>query len=179
MKLFDIVDGEIKLNPQALALAPFRVIWEADEDRTKENATKEIQYVVFLCDFDSPYRDYVEGERVTRIKEDVFNNVNWEETVLVKEAIKRYEEFQETTNTRLLKRSKIAAEKLAIYFENVDFDKVDDKGKPIYSARELVATLAMVGNLVRSLTILENQVKKERIESVVVRGGSEVGPYEA
>jgi hypothetical protein len=47
-KLFDIVAGEVVLNADALAIAPFKTLWDKDTSKTKSQATKEISYIVYM-----------------------------------------------------------------------------------------------------------------------------------
>ena len=86
--------------------------------------------------------------------------------------------MQSTTYTRLLKSSLKAADKLAEYFEMLDFTKLDSMGKPVYTVRDLGFSLKEVGNIIKSLTSLEKQVQKDQLESVKVRGDNEIGMYE-
>jgi hypothetical protein len=78
---------------------------------------------------------------------------------------------------RLLEASEGAADKLADYFDTIDFSQVDSYGKPLYSAKDLSSNLKDVGNIVKSLAMLEKQVQTE-IADKNVRGQSEIGPYE-
>ena len=71
-----------------------------------------------------------------------------------------------------------AADKLVGYFEKVDFELMDNYGKPVYSARDLASNLKEVGNIVKSLVLLEKQVQKEQLDSQEVRGGNDIGMYE-
>ena len=93
-------------------------------------------------------------------------------------AIKKYKQLQETVSVRLLRSAKNAAEKLSIYFDNVDFNLLDSYNKPIYSARDVASNLKEIGSIVKSLGILEDQVRKEQSSSGKVRGGVDIGDYE-
>ena len=138
----------------------------------------EISYVIFLCDYKSPYNAYNEVEKPRVIKEDFIKNSKWEPDKVILDAIKKYENLQQTTNTRLLRSAKKGAEKLAEYFEGVDFSILDDNGKPIYTAKDLASNLGAVGNIVKSLVQLERQVQSEQVEISNVRGKSGIGEYE-
>ena len=120
-RLFDIVKNEIVLSPYALAVPVFKKIWDRDKSKTKDKAYKELTYVVFICDFYSPYRDIPEFERYLTVTVDVFKDKEWEPDSLVEEAIDKYKKLQETPNMRLLKATKSTLEKMAEYFENIDF----------------------------------------------------------
>jgi hypothetical protein len=141
---------------------------------------REISYITFLFDLsaDNPYRGYTEYERDTVLKKDLFGNLDWEADSAVKDAIDRFKKLMETTNTRVLLGAKKAAEELAKWFEQIDFTKVDGYGKPIFSARELSSNLKEVGNIVKSLGLLEEMVRREQIEKTMSRGGADIGMYE-
>lgn len=179
MKVFDISNGNVVLDPARLIIPEFNELWRRDKTKDKVKAIKEISYIVFMYDLsvDNPYRGYLEIERMRVLKEDFFDS-KWEPDKLVEKAIKKFKDLTETTNTRLLASAKSAAEKLASYFEEVDFKKLDSQGKPMYSARELASNLAAVGSIVKSLSQLEEQVRRETLDSSLARGGSDIGMYE-
>jgi hypothetical protein len=177
--LFNISSsGKIELNVNVLAIPPFDKIWDRDKSKTKDKATMEIKYIVYLCDYNSPYNAFNEREKEIRIKEDFIKDKEWIPDELIIEGIQKYIDLQNTISTRILKSAKIGAEKLAKYFEDVDFKQLDDNGKPIYTARDLASNLKSVGEIVKSLVNLEKQVKSEQLESSTVRGNSEINDYE-
>jgi hypothetical protein len=79
---------------------------------------------------------------------------------------------------RLLRSARKAADKLSQYFDNVDFEKIDKFGKPVYSSRDVASNLKEIGNIVKSLSTLEEQIRKEQSNSGKIRGGGEIGDYE-
>lgn len=177
MELFDIDSGKVTLNPTSLYIPPFKELWDRDTSENKDQATKEIAYVAFLCNLSAknPYNAYAESLREEKVNKDTIRK---KPDKIIKDAIKKYKEFQDTTYTRLLISSKNAAEKLASYFDNMDFSKVDSYGKPIYTGRDLTSNLKEVGNIIKSLTSLEKQVQKDMLDISNVRGGSEIGAFE-
>jgi hypothetical protein len=180
MKVFDIVSGEVVIDPSRLIIPEFKKLWSRDKTKDKHNAVNEIAYITFLFDLsaDNPYRGYTEYERELVLKKDLFNNPNWEPDKAVTEAVDRFRKLMETTNTRVLLGAKKAAEELAKWFEQIDFSKVDNYGKPIFSARELSSNLKEVGNIVKSLSQLEQMVSQEQLDKTTTRGGTDIGMYE-
>lgn len=139
----------------------------------------EIKYIAYLCDYASPYRKAYSATDLEKIiKNDFIKDEKWQPDPLVKEGIKKYEELQNTISTRILESAKIGAEKLSEYFKDVDFGMLDDNGRPVYTAKDLASNLSAVGNIVKSLMLLENQVKSEQLESSNVRGKTEINDYE-
>jgi len=177
MELFDIDAGVVTLNPTSLFIPEFKVLWDRDKSEDKETATKEIAYVAFCKSLSgkNPYIAYAESIRENKVNEDTIKR---EPDELIKKALVKYAEFQDTTYTRLLKSSKNAAEKLSVYFDNMDFNLTDSYGKPVYSGRDLTSNLKEVGNIIKSLTNLEKQVQKDLLDNDSVRGGGDIGPFE-
>jgi len=178
MSLFDLKNGNIILNPDSLVLPGFREIWKKDKTKGKDKATREISYVYFMCDYNSPYSVYPIHKRRDVICKDFMQDAKWKETPEVSEAISRYKDFQETHTMRLMRAAKGAADKLAGYFEAIDFLKVDDNGKPVYTAKDVAYNLEKVGHIVDSLDKLEVRIKKEVKSESRVRGGGDIGMYE-
>lgn len=180
MKVFDIVNGEVVIDPGRLIVPEFKKLWQRDKSKDKRNATKEIAYIIFLYDLsaDNPYRGYTEFERDPVLKKDLFGSLNWEPDEDVGNAIEKFKKLMETTNTRVLLGAKKAAEELAKWFEQIDFSLIDKYGKPVFSARELSSNLKEVGNIVKSLSQLEEMVRQEQLEKTTTRGGTDIGMYE-
>jgi hypothetical protein len=79
---------------------------------------------------------------------------------------------------RLMKAAKGAADKLALYFENIDFLEMGSNGRLLYNAKDVAINLEKVGRIVESLDKLENKIKREIKTDSRVRGGGEIGLYE-
>jgi hypothetical protein len=120
-----------------------------------------------------------EDERERILKRDVLGKEDYVVDEKLQKAIDTFTKLKETTSSRLLKSAKIAADKLADYFENkVNFDELDVNGKPMYSARDLASNLGAVGKIIESLKKLEDQVIKEQADGGLARGGLEIGDFE-
>jgi len=66
---------------------------------------KEIEYVIWLHKWNSPYEAYPADKRAAIVAKDVFKDERYVPTAGVKELAKRFIEFQETPGTRLLSAS--------------------------------------------------------------------------
>lgn len=178
MKIFDIKENKVVLNATSLAIPEFKEIYESDESIAKEKALREISYIVFNGDMtlDNPYRNYQEDEREGILRKEFLKGKAPRENLKV--ALEKFKKLHETVAVRLLRSAKRAADKLAEYFDNVDFNEKDSQGRLIYSARDVASNLKEIGNIVKSLTTLEDQVRKEQVSSDKVRGGGEIGDYE-
>lgn len=179
MRIFDILDNKVVLDPQSLAVPEFKKLWDRDKNKMKGTATKEISYIVFLCDesVDNPYRFYKDEDRERVLKQD-FMGAEWQPDEAVLKAIEKLKDMKQTTNTRLLRSAKKAAERLSEYFDAVDFNKKDASGRLLYSSRDVSSNLKEVAGIIKSLNLLEEMVRKEQSESSNIRGGGDIGLYE-
>lgn len=80
--MFDIQGGKIKLSTQDLAIPPFKQHYNSAED--KSQALKEIEYIVWLYKWNSPYEAYPEKDRPSIIGKDVFNDEKYKPTADMK-----------------------------------------------------------------------------------------------
>ena len=176
--VFDIVGDKITVTAETLSVPEFKALWDRDKSKDKSQALNELKYVTFLCDMSmsNPYRGYSEVDKESILRADMFNE-NWVPDSLVHKAIEKFDQLQVSTNSRMLKGAKKAADQLAKYFETIDFTKVDANGKA-YSAKDLASNLKDVGSIIKSLSSLEEQVLREQLDSSRIRGGSEIGEFE-
>ena len=70
IKLFKRDGYEIKVEPEALLLKPFKKIWNRDRSKDKNRAMQELGFIYFVCDPRSDYQFLVDdNERLEAIKE--------------------------------------------------------------------------------------------------------------
>lgn len=169
--MFDIKGDKISLNVEDLAIPPFKDYFNGAKD--KSLALKEIEYVVWLYKWNTPYEAYPESERAQRVAKDVFKDEKYTPAAEVKELAKRFQEFQETPGTRLLSASQAAAEGLIAALNDYSSQAMD-----IDTAIKVTRILKDVGSIVKSLDIAMKQAKAEQIESGRVKGGGVLGLYE-
>ena len=74
-------------------------------------------------------------------------------------AIDKYKELSETSAVKLLKAARSSVSKLEQYFRTIDLNLLDDHGKPIYHAKDLITNLEKMGKVVNGLEELEEIVK--------------------
>ena len=69
MKLFKYEGHRVVISPEALALKPFRRIWERDKSEDKGKALQELSFIYFYCDPRSDYKIIMDDdERLEEIK---------------------------------------------------------------------------------------------------------------
>lgn len=168
--MFDIKGEKVSLNTEDLAVPPFKEHYNRAKD--KSLALKEIEYVVWLNKWNTPYEAYPLEDRASVVAKDVFGDEKYTPTEEVKMLERRFLEFQETPGTRLLAASKAAAEgimaTLKDYSRSMDID----------TAKKASSILKDVGNIIKSLDLAEKQARAEQAESGRVKGGGVIGRYE-
>lgn len=139
--------------------------------------TKELAYVFFMCDHTSPFAVFDVEQRHDEVKLSVYGKSKWTASSKVKGACDKYRKLKETSAVKLLKAARNSIVKLERYFDTVDLTLLDDNGKPIYHAKDLVANLSKMGDVVDGLIKLEDQVKKQEQVNTNARGGVVVNKY--
>ena len=169
--MFDIQGNKIKLSVDDLAIPPFKDHFNEAKDKSK--ALKEIEYIVWLHRWNSPYEAYPVDKRASIVAKDVFDDENYTPSEEVKRLAERFIEFQETPGTRLLTASQMAAEGLIAALNDYSSISMD-----IDTAIKVTRILKDVGNIVKSLDIAMKQAKAEQMESGRIKGGGTIGLYE-
>ena len=177
MDLLTISDNVAIPSPYILTVEEFSAIVGRDKSKGKTKSTKELAYVYFVSDHNSPFAIYDEQRRPSEVKVSVFGENKWVPDAVVLAACNKYKKLKETSAVRLLKAARESVVKLEKYFKEVDLALTDDNGKPIFAAKDLVANLSKMGDVVNGITKLEDLVKKEEQVQSTNRGGVEVNKY--
>ena len=139
---------------------------------------EELAFVYFMVDHRSPFAVYEWDQRLDEIKNSIFGaEKKWKPSTKVLTACTKYEQLIETSAVKLLKAAKESVVKLEKYFRDIDLTLVDDNGRPIFHAKDLINNLEKMGKVVDGLTRLEDIVKKEEQAANTNRGGIEVNKY--
>ncbi len=140
--------------------------------------TEELAFVYFMVDHRSPFEVYEWKQRLIEVKNSIFGEKNkFKPSLKVYGACDKYEQLIETSAVRLLKAANESVVKLEKYFRDIDLTLVDDNGRPIFHAKDLINNLEKMGKVVDGLTRLEDIVKKEEQAANTNRGGIEVNKY--
>ena len=169
--MFDIQGDKIKFNTEDLAIPPFKDHYNGAKD--KQQALKEIEYVVWLHKWNTPYEAYPQDKRASIVAKDVFKDENYKPSEEVQNLATRFIQFQETPGTRLLTASQTAAEGLIAALNDYSSGLMD-----IDTAIKVTRILKDVGNIIKSLDIAMKQAKAEQVESGRIKGGGTIGLYE-
>lgn len=169
--MFDIKGDKISLGTDDLSIPPFKEYYNNAKD--KSLALKEIEYIIWLHKWNTPYESYPANIRASVIAKDIFGDENYIPTEDMNNLAKRFLEFQETPGTRLLSASQTAAEGLIVALNDYSKGLMD-----IDTAIKVTRILKDVGNIVKSLDIAMKQAKAEQLDSGRIKGGGIIGLYE-
>lgn len=172
--LLELRNNILTISSEALMISEFKVIWERDKSKGKEKALQELAYVYHTTDFQSIYRNYHSSTRESKIKTDIFGNRDWKPDMHIIQAQIKYKELQTTLSMELLNDAETGLEKLRDYFREANFDD-DDEGK---AAKNFIANIKQLGDIVKGMKSLREEVEKELVDQMQMRGGSIIGNRE-
>ena len=86
--MFDIQGDKIRLSTEDLAIPPFKDHYNNAKD--KGQALKEIEYVVWLHKWNTPYEAYPSNQRASIVAKDVFKDKEYIPSDEVKALEKRF-----------------------------------------------------------------------------------------
>jgi len=142
-------------------------------DEFKELSAEELSAVYFFSDHRSPYASYSDETRWEAIS----SSMKVKLSPKIKGAIDKYRELSETSAIKLLRAARSSVNKLENYFDEVDLTALDDHGKPIYQAKDLITNLSNMGKVINGLEDLEETVKRQQQKDNPNRGGVVTNKY--
>jgi hypothetical protein len=171
MKLIKINNNNVELAEGTLLVPEFKEIWESNKP---EKAINIFKYIYLYSDFNSPYKNYSEEDRKLILTKDL--KVEYNE--VVEKAISKYKDMNNTFSMRFLDAAINAANKTLQYFEQVDYEKVDVKGNPIYKIKEVTDALKNCMGVITTLESLKTKVEAEQVGNNKIRGGGNISDFE-
>lgn len=173
MKILDL-DSNHKLiiSPEALGLTFFKVLWSRDKTKEKSKAYKDIQYVYYFSDFNSPFYSNPPDQRDGLIKQYIFEDNAYTVDKEVTEAIKAYEALTKTPAMEMLDAVTIVIDKMKDYFKGVNLTTGDDEIDKVQRA------IINMPKMIAAVNEAKEACRKESLGSTKVRGGANVGMFE-
>lgn len=172
--LLELKNNVLTIAPEALMVHEFKTIWNRDKSKSKDKAKKELAYVYHTIDYQSVYRNYHIDTRESKIRLDIMGDREWSPDEKVQQAQIKYEELQTTLSMLILKDVEAGLSKLRTYFQNADFEE-DDDGR---AAKTFIANVKEMGNLVKGVKALKEEVEKELTDAMQLRGAGSIGRRE-
>lgn len=165
MKLFKYESYKVVISEEALALKPFKQIWNRDRTANKDKAISELAYIYFMEDPASDYQYLVDrDERSEAIIEGEGLPTNWKPDKIVKEAMNFYSSFK-TTSALILEDTRKVAENLRKALPTLDITEEDDKGRPKHTIASITKAIRELNILVKELAETERIIAKEMAEN--------------
>lgn len=187
-KYFIFEDDKISLNiPELLMVKEFERLMDNEFNKCEEDPTGEqhliayglFKYLYLIDDIESPYRECSDAEKTEYALEDSKLTQQSLTHPIMADAIRKYFIITNTRLSKLLKAAEKSIDQLTLYFETVDFTKVDDMtGKPIYAAKDGVNNIGALDKVVDGLKKLQLRVAEERKAEEITRGGMEKGAFD-
>jgi hypothetical protein len=153
----------------------FKKVWSRDRSNKKDKALKELAYIYHSVDYQSIYRNYHIDTRDSKIKLDLFDDRHWISDSIVNEALNKYVELQTTLSMQLLNDVELGLTKLRDYFRDVDFEGDDTNG---IAAKNFIANVKAMGELVKGIKTLRDEVEKELTDNMQLRGRDNIASRE-
>lgn len=177
IKLFKFENFEVKIEPEVYLLEPFKKIKE--RNKKDENKTKtELAFIYFFADPRSDYQYILDkSARIEAIKQGLGLDSKWKPDEVVNQAIEFYESFK-PESALLLEDTRFAIDKLRQALREIDFNQMDDKGKPIYPLNTLTSTIKIIPSLIKDLNEAEKALNSEIASNAKMRGGQEKTIFE-
>jgi len=164
-------------TPECREIEAFRVLIERDDSEHCTSAVRELSYVYHMTDPTSPYADMEEDVRHNELVKSLFENKDWEPDAAIEEAMERYEEINMSASMKMLKSALVSVHNLREYFEEVDLTKTDERGKPIWKAKDVVKNLSRIGDVIEGLKNLRREVEKEQVSQGDNRANVKTNKY--
>ena len=172
--LITLEQNVLQIAPEALVIQEFHKIWKRDKTKTKDRALRELAFVYHTTDFQSIYRNYHPNHRLTKIKNDIFKDREWTPDPDIIIAQDKYASLQTTLSMELLNDAELGLTKLRDYFREADFED-DENG---VAAKNFIANIKQLGEVVKGMKTLREEVEKELSNNMQLRGSKEVGMRE-
>lgn len=133
----------------------------------------EIGYIYFMHDPRSSYNIITDiSDRECKVKQDVGLSAKWKPDVLINEAIGIYKSLTSTTTSLLMESCRIAINKVRDSLMEVDLDRIVD-GKRVYTEDGILKSVKQSIDLLKSLSMAEDDMYKEIADKGKMRGNSE------
>ena len=174
MHVLEFKNYEVVPTEECFMIKPIRELYNKDTSKNKEMFMKQLSIIYFMADPRSSYNYILDlDERFETIKEQEGLPKSFKIDKQLDSAIECYKQHTITASSLLLESTKIAVEKVRNFLKDIDLNKVDEKGKPIYTINSVTMAIKQIPQLAKDLSEAERAVAKEIEEVGRARGGNE------
>ena len=175
MKLFKYEGYNLTISEEALALKPFKKIWDRDKTSTKEKAIVELAYCYFMEDPRSDYQYIIDrDDRSDAIKEGEGLKKDWKPDKDIIAAMKLYASFKSTA-ALLLDDIRTLVDGYRSKLKDMTSDMSTLTVKEV---KDIGAIIKQIPSIVKDLDEAEKAIAKEITQNDKVRGAQEKSIYE-
>lgn len=161
IKIFDVENGQIKINENCLLIPELKKITE-----TYVDPIPPLCFVHFMTDPLGPYGNIPEDRKEEIVYKDYKGKYTLDDEPIW-EAVEKLKVFYETENSRLLARAKVGLQNLGEYLSGY---KISDS-KDGSQLNAYTMALSRIGKISQEFTELEKVVKSE----LKARGNTNLG----
>lgn len=175
MKLFKYEGYHLTISEEALALKPFKKIWDRDKTSTKEKAIVELAYCYFMEDPRSDYQYIIDrDDRSDAIKEGEGLKKDWKPDKDIIAAMELYASFKSTA-ALLLDDIRTLVDGYRSKLKDMTSDMSTLTVKDV---KDIGAIIKQIPSIVKDLDEAEKAIAKEITQNDKVRGAQEKSIYE-
>jgi len=171
MKILDFIDNKVTISPEILSISPFKEIWVNDKSKEKELAIKQLKYIWFFSDYNSPYFKFPEEDRKKLILEDVLKDKSFKVDKDLVASIDKYKSLTYSPAIEAVESAFSLISKLNKYFKEIDFTEVSDPKK-------ITDMFANMPKIIASLNEARKHAESENSAKIKVRGNASTGIFE-
>jgi len=183
LTLFVIEEFEPRLSDEALLVEQFKVLHAMSynkqpgdtQGRLRNRAISECKYIYHFCDYRSEYSEYDDEERHIESLLSAGLPEDYQISEEMQACIDIFLALQVTRMLKTLETAEKTLDKLREYFEGIDFNEKDEKGALVHNPKNVMASIADLGNVNKKISELRKQVKAELKETESLRGDHEGG----
>ena len=175
MKLFKYEGYNLTISEEALALKPFKKIWDRDKTSTKEKAIVELAYCYLMEDPRSDYQYIIDrDDRSDAIKEGEGLKKDWKPDKDIIAAMELYASFKSTA-ALLLDDIRTLVDGYRSKLKDMTSDMSTLTVKEV---KDIGAIIKQIPSIVKDLDEAEKAIAKEITQNDKVRGAQEKSIYE-
>ena len=175
MKLFKYEGYNLTISEEALALKPFKKIWDRDKTSTKEKAIVELAYCYFMEDPRSDYQYIIDrDDRRDAIKEGEGLKKDWKPDKDIIAAMELYASFKSTA-ALLLDDIRTLVDGYRSKLKDMTSDMSTLTVKEV---KDIGAIIKQIPSIVKDLDEAEKALAREIAQNDKVRGAQEKSIYE-